>query len=563
MLRVEDLRVTFPGSTRPAVEDVAFTLRRGEVLALVGESGSGKTVTAQAVLGLLPGTATTSGSVQLATSRDSPVGRADPNLLLADPVGWRAVRGRQAAMVFQEPQTALNPVHTIGWQLSEAVRAHRRVGRRAATARAVELLTAVGLDDPVARVRAYPHQLSGGQKQRVVIALALASDPAVLIADEPTTALDVSVQAEILSLLADLRARLGMALLLITHNMGVVAEVADRVLVLRRGRRVEHGAVRSLFGSPVTGYTRSLLSAVPRLPQPDSAPAPADAAGPGPGPAAGPPAGPPALELRSATVDYPGRFGRPGFRALDRVSVAVLPGTVLGVVGESGSGKTTLARAALGAAPVSTGTVLVAGQDVGRAGAARLRSLRQGIGVVHQDPASTLDPLLSVGDSVAEPFRIHRRLSAAETGRRVARLLEQVALPAGYARRQPHELSGGQRQRVAVARALALDPQLLIADEPTSALDASVQAAVLDLFRQLQSELGFACVFISHDLAVIGAVSERVLVLRQGRTVETGPTRTVLTRPQSGYTQALLDAVPVPDPTRPSARARARRVPVG
>ncbi len=544
VLRVSELGVRFASTV--AVESVSFSLDRGEILALVGESGSGKTVTAQAVLGLLPPSAETTGSVQLT---EDPVGRPahdQPNLLASDHRGdpWAGVRGRLAAMVFQEPQTALNPVKTVGWQLSEALRAHRRIGRRPARERAIELLTLVGIPEPERRVDAYPHQLSGGQKQRVVIALALANDPVLLIADEPTTALDVSVQAEILELLGKLRERLGMAVLLITHNMGVVADLADRVLVMRAGRMVERGEVVSLFSAPFTDYTRDLLAAVPRLrlveSEPDSARPPAEA--------------PPVLAFREASVDYPGRLGRPAYRALHELTIEVAAGQVLGVVGESGSGKSTLGRAALGLLPASDGRIEVAGEDLGTASRSELRRLRRRIGVVPQDPAGTLDPLLSVGDSVAEPLQVHRMASGRALRRRVAELLDSVSLPSRYADRRPHELSGGQRQRVALARALALGPDLLIADEPTSALDVSIQAAVLAEFARLREELGFACVFISHDLAVVDSVSDWVLVLADGRAVESGPTARVLSRPKHPYTQALLDAVPVPDPIEQRAR---------
>ncbi|HYI58924.1 MAG TPA: ABC transporter ATP-binding protein [Microlunatus sp.] len=544
VLRVSELGVRFASTV--AVESVSFSLDRGEILALVGESGSGKTVTAQAVLGLLPPSAETTGSVQLT---EDPVGRPaqdQPNLLASDHRGdpWAGVRGRLAAMVFQEPQTALNPVKTVGWQLCEALRAHRRIGRRPARERAIELLTLVGIPEPVRRVDAYPHQLSGGQKQRVVIALALANDPVLLIADEPTTALDVSVQAEILELLGKLREQLGMAVLLITHNMGVVADLADRVLVMRAGRMVERGEVVSLFSAPFTDYTRDLLAAVPRLrlveSEPDSARPRAEA--------------PPVLAFREASVDYPGRFGRPAYRALHELTIEVAAGQVLCVVGESGSGKSTLGRAALGLLPASDGRIEVAGEDLGTASRSELRRLRRRIGVVPQDPAGTLDPLLSVGDSVAEPLQVHRMASGRALRRRVAELLDSVSLPSRYADRRPHELSGGQRQRVALARALALGPDLLIADEPTSALDVSIQAAVLAEFARLREELGFACVFISHDLAVVDSVSDRVLVLADGRAVESGPTARVLSRPKHPYTQALLDAVPVPDPIEQRVR---------
>ena len=428
VLRVSELGVRF--SSTVAVESVSFSLDRGEILALVGESGSGKTVTAQAVLGLLPASATATGSVQLTDDPRERPAHEQPNLLAGARRGdpWAGVRGRFAAMVFQEPQTALNPVKTVGWQLSEALRAHRRIGRGPARERAIELLSLVGIPDPERRVDAYPHQLSGGQKQRVVIALALANDPVLLIADEPTTALDVSVQAEILDLLGKLRDRLGMAVLLITHNMGVVADLADRVLVMRAGRMVERGEVVSLFSAPFTDYTRDLLAAVPRLrlvePDPGSAPVPAASSAT------------PVLAFRQASVDYPGRLGRPAYRALHELTIEVAPGQVLGVVGESGSGKSTLGRAALGLLRAADGRIEVTGTDLGTASRSELRRLRRRIGVVPQDPAGTLDPLLSVGDSVAEPLQVHRVVSGRALRQRVSELSAAafrcpVATPSG------------------------------------------------------------------------------------------------------------------------------------
>jgi peptide/nickel transport system ATP-binding protein len=551
VLRVEGLQVAFDGfAGPPAVDDVSFSVVRGEVLALVGESGSGKSVTAQSVLGLLPASARTAGSVQLTSSPHERPAHEQPNLLRAPEPAWHGVRGRVAALVFQEPQTALNPVRTVGWQLSEAVRAHQRVGRRAARERAVELLELVGIPEPGRRADAYPHQLSGGQKQRVVIALALANDPALLIADEPTTALDVTVQAEILQLLGELRERLGMAVLLITHNMGVVADLADRVLVMRRGRMVERGEVVSLFTGPFTDYARDLLEAVPRLPGLSGVALPVAE----PVAQVASASQPATLEVSGLSVDYPGRWGRPAFRALTDVSTVLQPGQVLGVVGESGSGKTTLARVVSGQLHPTQGSVRLEGLDLASASAVELRRLRSRLGVVHQDPATTLDPLLSVGDSVAEPLLVHRAARGAELRRRVRALLDEVALPAGSERRLPHELSGGQRQRVALARALALRPALLVADEPTSALDVTVQAAILRLLADLQTELGFACVFISHDLAVVNEVSDAVLVLRRGRVVEQGATAELLTRPRDDYTRRLLEAVPLPDPVEQRLR---------
>lgn len=569
VLRVRDLGIAFGSATGrtagPAVRELSFDVFPGEILAVVGESGSGKSVTARAVLGLLPDTATVTGSIQLRGTE----------VVDADDATVQPLRGRGAAMVFQEPQSALNPVRTVGWQIAEALRAHAvrdrgvdqdhrtRAGRRR---RAVELLDLVGIPEPAVRVDAYPHQLSGGQKQRVVIALALANDPALLIADEPTTALDVTVQAQILRLLDSLRQRLGTAVLLITHNMGVVADLADRMLVMQRGRLVEKGEVLSVFAAPTQPYTQALLAAVPTLPPPGSDPAEVpsipERARREPG-TAGPsaPFGPPgdaALELDGVSVSYPGRLGRPPFLALHDVSVTVARGEVLGVVGESGSGKTTLARVVAGRLPVDRGTLRVDGVDPATLRRSALRAARGRIGLVHQDPATSLDPLLTVGESVLEPLVVHGVAAGRDAARRadarVAALLESVRLPASFRHRRPAELSGGQRQRVALARALALGPALLIADEPTSALDVSVQAAVLDVLSDLQAEHGFACLFISHDLAVVHQVSDRVLVLRSGRVVEQGPADDVLRWPREEYTRRLVAAVPVPDPVAQRAR---------
>ena len=556
VLRVTDLVVDF-GTGRPAVDHVSFSVEKGEVLALVGESGSGKTVTAQAVLGLLPRAVRTSGSIQLTDDPAARPAQFQPNLLGAGENQWQGVRGALAAMVFQEPQTALNPVKTVGWQLAEALRAHQRLGRTAARSRAVELLELVGIPEANRRAGSYPHQLSGGQKQRVVIALALANDPALLIADEPTTALDVTVQAEILALLDGLRQRLGTAILLITHNMGVVADLADRVLVMRQSRMVERGEVVSLFSDPFTDYTRELLAAVPRLPVAGAPANPAPDPSPAPDRVAASATAPPVLSFDAVAVDYPARFGRPPVRALHEITVDLPPGSVLGVVGESGSGKTTLARAAVGNLPPARGRITLAGSDLSRLSGVALRGLRKRIGVVHQDPASTLDPLLTVGESIAEPLLIHRVATGAQLRARIRGLLDEVALPPDFDRRLPHELSGGQRQRVALARALALRPELLIADEPTSALDVSVQARILTLFAELQAAHGFACLFISHDLAVVHEVSDAVVVLRDGRIVETGPTRDVLLSPREPYTRQLVASLPVPDPVEQRVR-RAR-----
>jgi peptide/nickel transport system ATP-binding protein len=559
-LEIAGLTVTFATDEGPveAVRGVDLSLRPGTVLALVGESGSGKSVTAMSVLGLLPRNATRTGQVRLGGT----------DVLALDEAGLRDVRGRRVGMVFQEPMTALNPSMTIGTQVAEALRNHG-VGRDEARRRAVELLEEVGIPDAAARASQYPHQFSGGQRQRVVIAIAVACDPAVVVADEPTTALDVTVQAEILDLLRRMVQDRGAALLLITHNMGVVADIADEVAVMLQGRIVERGSVDQVLLRPEDEYTRRLLAAVPVLPPLRVAevtePVPAGPEGSPPGTssaAAGPPAGETALQLQGVSIDY-GR-GTRAVRAVSDVELVVGRHEIVGVVGESGSGKSTLARAAIGLVPLTEGTAWVLGERL-RSHGRRSRQVRAQVGVVFQDPAGSLDPRMSVGDSVAEPLRMHPRLagnpSRAERRRRVTRLLDAVRLPAGTVDRYPHELSGGQRQRVALARALALRPGLLIADEPTSALDVSVQQQVLDVLREVHDELGFGCLFISHDLAVVHDVADRVAVMRGGRIVESGSSAQVLGAPREDYSRRLVTAVPAADPVE-QRRRRALRVEV-
>ncbi|WP_420881091.1 ABC transporter ATP-binding protein [Rhodococcus sp. (in: high G+C Gram-positive bacteria)] len=535
LLDIRDLTITF-GPARPAVDSASLDVARGEIVALVGESGSGKSMTARAILGLLPDGAAARGSIVL--DGTELMGATDADL--------DRLRGSTVSLIFQEPQSALNPVRRIGWQLREAIRAHRRISKADARAAAVDLLRQVEIPDPERRVDYYPHQLSGGQKQRVAIALALAGEPDLLVADEPTTALDVTVQAEILALLDRIRSRTGMGILLITHNMGVVAQHADRVVVMRAGRVVETGSVHAVFDAPTHLYTRSLLAAVPRLPVEVAVTPP---------PTSGADV---VLEFDAATVTYPARHGSPSFRAVDQVTLTVRRGEVLGLVGESGSGKTTLGRAAVGLVPLTGGRVLVEGHDLGEIAARQLRELRRDVAFVQQDPATSLDPRLTVGASVREPLDVHRVGSTDDRRRRVLELLDAVRLPGAFADRFPPQLSGGQRQRVALARALALRPKLLIADEPTSALDVSVQAEVLELFTAIQQDLGFACLFVSHDLAVVHQIADRVSVLRSGSVIETGPVDTVFTTPRDPYTRALIDAVPLPDPSRRDVRSTDR-----
>ena len=559
VLDLRDLRVTFAtdGGDVEAVRGVSLRVAPGEVLAIVGESGSGKTVTARSILGLLPETATTTGAVLLRRNDDSGTG----DVLTLSGARLREVRGRDAAMVFQEPSTALNPVFPVGWQIAEGLRAHRRLSRAQAHREAVEVLRRVGIPDPEHRAKYYPHQFSGGQKQRIVIAQALVLAPGLVIADEPTTALDVTVQAEILDLLRRLPSEFGTAIVLITHNMGVVADLADRVAVMYRGRIVEQADVRTLFSAPVHPYTRALLAAVPRVggSRPAAAAAPAAPATAAPAASAAP-----IVEARALTITYPGRLGRPDFTAVDGVDLTIAPGEVLGLVGESGSGKTTIGRAIAGLTRVSGGSLSVLGTSVHGASERTFRPVRRRIGFVFQDPATSFNPLLTIAACVAEPLIVHGVAKSVAAARpRVDELLEAVQLERWYGDRYPHELSGGQRQRASLARALALDPELLIADEPTSALDVSVQARVLELFAQLQERLGFACLFISHDLAVVDLLAHRIAVLHHGRLVEQGTGAQVLGNPREEYTQRLLASLPVPDPVEQAERREAWRALVG
>ncbi|QKZ17956.1 dipeptide ABC transporter ATP-binding protein [Streptomyces chartreusis] len=531
ILEIADLGVTFSTDTGdvPAVREVSLRVRPGETLALVGESGSGKSTVALATMGLLPGNARASGRVTV----DGTDVVGAPEAALA------RLRGRTASMVFQEPATALDPLTRVGSQISEVVRNHRKVSRSEAARVAVDLLRRVGIPEPERRASAFPFQLSGGQRQRVVIAMAIANSPALLVADEPTTALDVTVQAEILDLLRRLAADSGTGVLLVTHNMGVVADFADRVAVMLRGEIVETGTVENVLLRPRHEYTRGLLSAVPRL-RLSGTDAPATQE-------------PPVVRLSDVSV----RFGR--VRALDGVSFDVRPGDTVGLVGESGSGKSTAARVALGLVAPAAGSVSLFGTDLGRARGRARRALLSGVGVVLQDPVASLDARMSVAECVAEPLRVHRRgMTSAERRARVAEVLELVRLPAELANRGPRELSGGQRQRVSLARALVLRPRLLVADEPTSALDVSVQRTVLEVIAELQRELGFACLLVSHDLAVVQEFARRVVVLRDGRIEEQGPTMATLLHPETEYTRRLIAAVPVPDPVLQRQRRESR-----
>ena len=541
VLDVKDLKVTFATDAGDvhAVKDVSFTVAPGEILAIVGESGSGKTVTAKTILGLLPETAVSGGAV-IVSGHD---------IISVSAHELRQIRGRDVAMVFQEPSTALNPVYTVGWQIAEGLRAHRpegkRVGKKEARKLAIEALGKVGIPEPEKRVDYYPHQFSGGQKQRVVIAAALALNPALIVADEPTTALDVTVQAEILELLRDLRGRFGTSIVLITHNMGVVADLADRVVVMYQGDVVEEATAQKLFDNPQQEYTQQLLAAVPHLGRHSASAGFTERAFQD------------AEVLVRATdleIEYPGRLGSPAFRAVDKVSFTISAGEVFGLVGESGSGKTTIGRAIAGLNRTTGGSLNVLGYEMRHYKERTFRPLRKDIGFVFQDPAASFNPHLSIGECVAEPLLIHTDLSGPAVTKKVEDLLESVQLPRAYARRFPHELSGGQRQRASLARGLALEPKLLIADEPTSALDVSVQAKVLELFREIQTELGFAALFISHDLAVVDILAQWVGVLYKGKMVEQGIGNQIMGNPGDDYTKRLLASLPVPNPAEQAER---------
>lgn len=520
-----------------AASDINFTVSPGEVLAVVGESGSGKSTSAMSLLGLLPVNGRATGSVKL----------AGEELIGAEKKRLRQVRGEEIAVIFQEPMTALNPVYTIGFQISEALKVHYpKLTKQQAKERALELLAMVELPDPEKAFNSYPHQLSGGQRQRAMIAQSLSCDPKLLIADEPTTALDVTVQAEILDLLRNLNQKLQSGVILITHDMGVVADLADRILVMKDGHLLEQGTADQIFNRPQHPYTQTLLASVPKLGR--SARRYFEVA----------PEAKPVLALKDVAIVYPKRGKVPAFTAAKGVSFEIYPGEILGLVGESGSGKTTVGRAAIGLLPVSEGSIKLIGEEIAGASQKQLRGLRQRTGVVFQDPGSSLNPRLPIGESIGEPLLLAKKAEGTELNQIVEDLLDSVELPRSYRNRYPHELSGGQRQRVGIARAISLNPDLLIADEPTSALDVSVQARFLDLLLELQDRLKFACLFISHDLAVVDTLAHRIAVMQHGELVEIGDRDQILNNPQKDYTKKLISAVPVPDPQEQRKRREAR-----
>jgi peptide/nickel transport system ATP-binding protein len=565
VLQVTDLCVDFGVDNLwvPAAINLNYSIKRGEVMALVGESGSGKSVSSMSVLDLLPKNSRVTGSIKLN-------GRELRGISSAQ---MRSVRGNDVALIFQEPMTALNPVFTVGFQIVETLRVHFGISPHEAKDRALELLRLVELPDPLKAFNSYPHQLSGGQRQRAMIAQSISCDPGLLIADEPTTALDVTVQAEILDLLRSLRDRLNSAILLITHDMGVVADLADHIAVMRRGEIVEAGPALQIFQNPQHPYTKALLDAVPHLGQGSDAgdvdmtaalavvdedidedlrkriEANDRAAEESRLAAEAALAGVPAvLDFSDVVIEYPGRGRVKAFRAVDHVDLQIRQGEVVGLVGESGSGKTTIGRAAIGLLPITSGNLNVVGTDLSHPTRHLVREVHKKAGIVFQDPSSSLNPRMTIGASIGEPMFLAKKAKGAALDRAIEGLLDAVELPRNYRTRYPHELSGGQKQRVGIARALSLKPSLLIADEPTSALDVSVQATVLELLKGLQQELNFACLFITHDLAVIDVMADRIAVMHLGKLVEVGTRDEILRNPQDAYTQRLIAAVPLPDP---------------
>ena len=517
----------------PLVSDLSFTLARGETLAIAGESGSGKSITSLAIMGLLPPPAVrvTGGQVRL----------GETDLISLPESQMQSIRGSRIAMIFQEPMTSLNPVMAIGRQLIEAIEAHESLPRAAARERALAALAAVRISLPERRMQQYPHELSGGMRQRVMIAMAIALRPDVLIADEPTTALDVTVQREVLDLLRDLQRELGTAIILITHDMGVVAEMADRVVVMRAGRMVEQGTVSAVFHAPQQPYTKALLAAVPRM-------------GKGAGSVAMLASGPPVASAKDLRVLFDvrgGLFGRVThhIHAVEQVDLEIQRGETFALVGESGCGKSTLAKAMVGLVPFS-GRIEIGGAALAGQGRAATRTRRRDVQMIFQDPMASLDPRMRVGDLVAEPLVIHGIGDRAERRASTEALFERVGLERNQLDRYPHEFSGGQRQRICIARALALQPKLIIADESVSALDVSVQARVLDLLRALKQEFGIAYLFISHDMAVVENIADRVAVMYLGQIVEQGSRAQIFGNPQHSYTRRLIEAVPVPDPDK-------------
>ncbi|BET13994.1 dipeptide ABC transporter ATP-binding protein [Pandoraea sputorum] len=570
VLDVSGISVQFATSERvvTAVRDLSFHVDRGETLAIVGESGSGKSVTSLAAMRLVEngGGRITQGTMIMRRRNGKLV-----DLTRASGHTMRSIRGADMAMIFQEPMTSLNPVFPVGEQIAESIRLHQGKDAAAARAEALRMLELVRIPEARRVLGRFPHQLSGGMRQRVMIAMALSCKPGLLIADEPTTALDVTIQAQILQLIRALQDEMHMGVVFITHDMGVVAEVADRVLVMHRGDKIEEGKSAEIFAAPRERYTQALLSAVPRLGSMQGtdlparfpllrydAPPDAKPAAETPQPTVKTDAGP-ILRVKDlvARFDVPsGFFGRVKQRvhAVERVSFDLYPGETLGLVGESGCGKSTTGRALLRLVASQGGSIEFGGKPIHDLAGRALQTLRRDIQFIFQDPFASLDPRLTVGFSIMEPLLVHGVASGAEAEKRVAELLERVGLPAEYAQRYPHEFSGGQRQRIAIARALALKPKVVIADESVSALDVSVQAQIINLMLDLQKEFGIAFLFISHDMAVVERISHRVAVMFLGQIVEIGPRRAIFENPQHPYTKKLMSAVPIADPARRHAK---------
>jgi peptide/nickel transport system ATP-binding protein len=544
ILSIANLSVSVRGEdgSSEVVSDLSLTLARGETLCIAGESGSGKSMTALAIMQLLPQPAAriSAGTIKL----------GDTDLTALDERRMRRIRGDRIAMIFQEPMTSLNPVLSIGRQLTESIEAHTSLSQAEARQRAIEALKAVRISEAESRLKQFPHELSGGMRQRVMIAMALALEPDVLIADEPTTALDVTVQGEVLELLRDLQQKHGTSVILITHDMGVVAEMADHVIIMRHGRMVEEGKTSEIFARPQAEYTRELLAAVPRIGSGVGRQQSRD------GIEVSKPAN--VADVNNLHVRFDlrgGVFGRVNRRvhAVEGVSFSIAPNETLALVGESGCGKSTTAKALAGLVPYS-GDIVIGGRNLSGLGRDERKAVRRDVQMIFQDPYASLDPRMRVGDLVAEPLLIHGIASKEERHARVAALFERVGLSAAQMELYPHEFSGGQRQRVCIARALALRPKLIIADESVSALDVSVQARVLDLLKELQREFGVAYLFISHDMAVVENISDRVAVMYLGQIVEMGTRDQVFSNPRHPYTRRLIEAVPVPDPARRRSR---------
>ena len=566
VVQVDDLTVRFVGAERTveAVRNLSFHVDRGETLAIVGESGSGKSVTSLALMRLVE-----HGGGKIAQGRMALRRRNGQiiDIAGASQRAMRGVRGADMAMIFQEPMTSLNPVFTAGDQIAESIRLHQGMDAGAAKAEALRMLEQVRIPDARSIMQRYPHQLSGGMRQRVMIAMALACKPALLIADEPTTALDVTIQAQILQLIRALQDEMKMGVIFITHDMGVVAEVADRVLVMYRGDRVEDGPAEHIFAAPQHRYTRALLSAVPRLGSMQGTDLPArfplvrmegqsaDAQAEPAAVTAPDRSGEPILSVRDLVTRFDLRGGifsrvRGRVHAVEKVSFDLYPGETLALVGESGCGKSTTGRSLLRLTESQGGTILLQGRDIGKLKRTQLQSLRRDIQFVFQDPFASLDPRVTVGFSIMEPLLVHGVASGKTAERRVAELLERVGMPPAMAQRYPHEFSGGQRQRICIARALALNPKVVIADESVSALDVSIQAQIVNLLIDLQRDLGVSFLFISHDMAVVERISHRVAVMYLGQIVEIGPRRAIFENPQHPYTRKLMAAVPIADPAR-------------